>query len=144
MRKGSGKYIYKPGDKHPYEEKACGFCGETKLMRRSRTYCSKSCSTSAAWRDGVNFNLPTGEDHPHWKGDRVSYEALHHRILVARGKASECANRLTARCTSVSFEWAHVHGTDPYDLDNYVALCASCHRKYDVRRDGEYWRFDYR
>lgn len=144
MRKGSGKYIYKPGDKHPYEEKTCGFCGEIKLMRRSRTYCSKSCSTSAKWRDGLDFNIVSGERHPNWKGDQVSYEALHQRITKARGRASLCANRASAVCTSESYEWAHVHGTDPYDVQNYVQLCASCHRKYDIKRDGQYWRFDYR
>jgi hypothetical protein len=144
VRKGSGKYVYKPGDKHPYEKKPCGFCGETKLMRRSGSFCSKSCTTSAHWRDGVDFNLPKGENNASWKGDQVSYAALHHRILVARGKASMCVNRPSFGCTSISFEWAHIHDTDPYNVENYVELCASCHRKYDVKRDGEYWRLGYR
>ena len=140
MRRGSGKYIYKPGDKHPYEYKACGFCKETKLIRRDGTYCSKSCRTSASWQDGTDFNFRTGEAHARWKGDEVSYGALHQRITRRRGKADHCINREQAKCTSTSFEWAHIHETDPHDVNNYVSLCASCHRRYDVKRDGVYWR----
>jgi hypothetical protein len=145
VRKGSGQYIYKPGSKQPYEEKACAFCGEIALIRKTGAYCSKSCSTSAKWRDGVNFNVPAaGPGHPSWGGDQITYGSMHNRVIRTRGKATMCANRPTVHCTSMSFEWAHIHDTDPFDVESYVQLCASCHRKYDIRREGQYWRSDYR
>ena len=31
----------------------------------------------------------------------------------------------------MTFEWAHIHDTNPGDIYNYVSLCKSCHNKYD-------------
>lgn len=37
-------------------------------------------------------------------------------------------------CTSETYEWAHIHGTDAQDANNYRQLCKSCHVAYDDQR----------
>lgn len=38
---------------------------------------------------------------------------------------------MTSGCVSQTYEWAHVHGTDPENPENYRSLCKSCHQIYD-------------
>jgi hypothetical protein len=129
-------YFYQEGDvrkKRPFEKKICPSCQEEKLIPARSTFCSKSCSITNNHEQNV-YTHPGGSDSPSWKGADVSYQHLHRRVQQTRGKASLCENRDLAKCTSDSFDWSHVHGTNPSDPANYVSLCRSCHRSYDVSR----------
>lgn len=82
--------------------------------------------------------------NPAWKGRMASYFAKHIWLNSHFGKATRCENykckypRKTAdRRTLVSpkrFEWALRKGkTYQHKRENFVQLCASCHRFYDNR-----------
>lgn len=66
-----------------------------------------------------------------WKGDQAKYAALHLRVAARRGKPQYCS-----ACDSTieqSYEWANLTGL--YDqVWDYIRLCRSCHRRYDVYR----------
>lgn len=70
-----------------------------------------------------------GERNHMWKGTDANYQAMHVRVQSARGKADHCE-----LCDDgTKFEWANVSG-DYADVDDYMALCLSCHRHLDAAR----------
>lgn len=83
--------------------------------------------------------LPSGADHPQWRGDAASYEALHERITHDRGRA---AMHRCVQCDSPANEWAYNY-TDlnpaidnkgrlySFDVSRYNPMCRSCHRRMD-------------
>jgi hypothetical protein len=78
-------------------------------------------------------------------GDDVTYEAVHWQVSQARGKASDHA---CEHCGQRAAQWAYDRsgvaekrtGPDhrfpglPYskDLTRYMALCISCHKRFDL------------
>lgn len=73
----------------------------------------------------------SGAEHYNWKGSAAKYQAMHNRVMHARGRADHCEWRDTVGCSSIAYEWAHLHETDPGDPQNYVSLCKPCHQSYD-------------
>ncbi len=74
-----------------------------------------------------------GDKHPKWKGDNVHYITFHKWLSYHYGKASICENMECPHKNPKRFEWALVHGkTHSKNKDNYMQLCCSCHRKYDI------------
>lgn len=61
------------------------------------------------------------------------YFRIHNWIAYHHGKASKCEND---KCESVNpkrYEWALLKGMEyKRDRNNYIQLCSSCHRKYDM------------
>jgi hypothetical protein len=59
--------------------------------------------------------------------DGPGYYGCHRRVRTERGRAADqmCA------CGSRARHWAHIHGTDPSDPQNYQAMCQKCHWAYD-------------
>ncbi|QHB37302.1 HNH endonuclease [Gordonia phage Gudmit] len=72
-----------------------------------------------------------GEKNHMWRGDAANYQALHLRVESARGKPSRCARCWTT--TPGRYEWANRTGKYE-DINDYVRLCVSCHRRYDAAR----------
>ncbi len=62
-----------------------------------------------------------------WRGDEVGYTGRHGRVYQARGPATTCING----CSHTHYEWAHRHGTDQLDVNNYDPMCKRCHVHYD-------------
>ena len=52
---------------------------------------------------------------------------MHKRLERIRGRAAD-QGLCWGCCGGKAQEWAWVHGTDPADVMNYVALCVPCHR----------------
>lgn len=78
-----------------------------------------------------------------WKGDGAGYHAIHKWLVKKFGKASKCEN---LNCTypkrtknrsilrlPKGFHWALLHGKKyVHKRENFIMLCNSCHRKYDM------------
>lgn len=63
---------------------------------------------------------------------RAFYSALHHWLKYHFGKASKCENK---ECLGIgsTYEWALKKGClYEYKRENFIELCHSCHRKYDI------------
>jgi hypothetical protein len=136
-RKRNPEYIYKESGSRskPYIYKKCEGCGEVKLIRVTGKNCSRPCAIRKMHADGLSRQA-SGPEHYRWKGSDAGYQAMHHRIVTARGRARHCELRASAGCSSITYEWAHIHGTDRGDPQNYWSLCKSCHIKYDNQRGG--------
>jgi hypothetical protein len=72
-----------------------------------------------------------GKNSKNWKGDNITYFHLHKWLRDNFGKANKCENKL-CNCMSKNYEWALIHEKEYIrDRNNFIMLCASCHRKYD-------------
>lgn len=111
----------------------CETCGSSAMKRKGARFCSKSCSVR--WqRANCEINYSKGSDHYAWKDDLSEYKSIHMRVNRLRGSANHCIYREERSCSSIKYEWAHIHGTDPIDPYNYISLCKSCHIGYDNQR----------
>lgn len=87
--------------------------------------------------------LPTGTDHPGWKGRDIGYTAAHDRVRRLHGSASE---HPCSQCGDAAYHWAYDH-SDPHELvqvingsacpyspdpDRYRPMCVPCHKEYDL------------
>lgn len=80
-----------------------------------KTYCSYRCN---ALRNG-----PRGESHPGWKGDQVSYQALHEWVRKNSSIPRDCQ-----KCgCHADVEAANISGQYKRDLSDWVFVCKSCH-----------------
>ncbi len=67
------------------------------------------------------------EKNNSWKGDKVGYFGLHMWVRKWLGKPEICIG-----CGSDKFlQWANKTGEYKRDLDDWISLCCSCHKKYD-------------
>ena len=69
------------------------------------------------------------ENHPMWAGDKASYSALHKWI---NGQKKE-ESLLCANCgKGNNLHWANKDHEYRRNKEDYVRLCAKCHRRYDI------------
>lgn len=72
-----------------------------------------------------------GERSPQWKGVDVGLDAQHKRIKVVRGTPSRCDHCETTD-SSAYYHWAFNNTGDRLNIYDYLRLCATCHRAYDI------------
>ena len=87
-----------------------------------------------------------GENHWKWKGEKVSYCALHNWVKRWRGRPNHCENpncvypRLDAKKRLMiepkMYCWANKDHSYKRNLDDYISLCQSCHKNYDIKYNG--------
>lgn len=62
-----------------------------------------------------------------WKNENVGYGSLHSWVRREKGEPEACS-----LCGSNKYvEWANISGEYKRDIDDFMALCAKCHRAYD-------------
>lgn len=92
--------------------------------------CRCDCGTEKSVRNVYLLNGMSTKCRSCVKGDSVGYDALHLRVVVARGKPQKCEE-----CgeTEGRMEWANLSG-NYYDVNDYARLCVSCHKRLDHER----------
>ncbi len=74
-----------------------------------------------------------GEKNIMWKGENAGYHALHKWISAARGNPKEC--ELCFRTDKKKYEWASKTHKYLRDVSDWMRVCTSCHRKYDIEHN---------
>ncbi len=70
------------------------------------------------------------------KAEHRHYDNIHQWLKCNYGKASCCENKKCTYKTPKRFEWALVKGKSyEKNIQNYIQLCPSCHRKYDFTEE---------
>jgi hypothetical protein len=69
-----------------------------------------------------------GNKNPAWKGDGVGYKALHAWMRKHKIRAKNCQH---CGNNERRLEIANLNGVYNRDINNYLWLCRSCHRKHD-------------
>jgi hypothetical protein len=75
----------------------------------------------------------TGNEHPFWKGEDVSYSGIHHWIARKLGKPSICEHCGKNGLSSKKIHWANKSGMYLRNTTDWIRLCAKCHKKYDKK-----------
>lgn len=96
------------------------------------------------WKKVVSKKL-SGEKSPFWKGNKVGYTALHDWVRKYLGKPIKCSNaeckypkKNSSRKTlkfPKRFEWANIDHQYQRKKEDYISLCVSCHRNYDIKNN---------
>lgn len=68
-----------------------------------------------------------------WKGDNIGYRAKHLWVIKWKGKPKKCENCGTEDARK--YEWANIDHSYRRILDDYIRMCTSCHRKYDMEHN---------
>lgn len=78
-------------------------------------------------------SMQVKEKHPSWRGEEVSYGALHVWLKKNKTKTGSCSLCGAQRYT----EWANVNPERKRsrNLDDYIEVCKPCH----MRIDGHPW-----
>ena len=120
----------------------------------ARKFCSTKCANSRAnigqfkdghigYRNSGNFKTGhktwnKGKQHmaesnnPLWKGDAVGYHALHRWVTRKLGQPTTCARCNKQNLSKQKIHWANKTGRYCRVLDDWIRLCSSCHRTYDI------------
>lgn len=95
-----------------------------RAKRKHKNYfCSKSCSAKFLSRQRME------DGNPMWKGDNVSYGALHDWVKWRLEKPDLCV-----RCeTEKAFDLANISQQYKRDLSDWEWLCRKCHMEKDGR-----------
>lgn len=71
-----------------------------------------------------------GELSSQWKGMAAGLDAQHKRISAVYGTPKRCEHCGTTD-PATHYHWAFNNAGDRLNVQNYLRLCAACHRKYD-------------
>lgn len=72
-----------------------------------------------------------GQNNPFWKGDAVGYHGIHIWIRKQRGRPSYCEH-CQKTDEAAKYQWANKSGQYKRDVNDWLRLCLSCHKKYDL------------
>lgn len=101
-----------------------------KMSQEQRDKISKTLKEKGI-KPKVRF-MAYGEKHPLWKSSNVSYSGLHYWIRRKLGKPKVCefCGEDKKRMTWANKSWEYKR-----TLDDWLPLCYSCHKKYDLNRE---------
>lgn len=105
-------------------------------LGKTRVLSEATRSAMSAARVGRPTNIPKKYegDHHGWKGDSVSYSGIHKYIKSKLGSPMICSECEFTSENPYKIHWANISGEYKRDLDDWARLCASCHKKHDLRR----------
>ena len=76
-----------------------------------------------------------GERNPNWRGDNIRYDTIHDWVTENLGKPKKCWHCGKDGLTGSKIHWANKSGRYLRDLDDWIRLCAKCHRNYDLKNN---------
>lgn len=98
---------------------------------------------SEEWKRKISEAL-LGEKHPffgvrgekaaNWKGEDVGYSGIHMWIRGQLGLPTECEQCGKDNLTGKKIHWANKSHEYKRDLEDWMRVCVSCHKKYDLER----------
>jgi len=74
-----------------------------------------------------------GEKHPLWKGKEVGYGSLHRWVSRWKGNPKKC--ELCGSEKKKQYEWVNIDHKYKRVLEDYIRMCTSCHRIYDIKNN---------
>ena len=152
-RKENGTFVKgsKPWNKGNKIQSICPICGKhfNKYGKSGakRKSCSRKCSIElikiARAKQIIpkesykKMGLKNSQENSHqWKGEKVSYSGLHRWLYKYKKRPNECQhcgkeNKINKNGSNY-LHWANISGKYKRELDDYIALCPSCHKNYDL------------
>ena len=79
--------------------------------------------------------MPSANNHFAWKGNNVSYRGLHYWVIRQKGYAHTCINCGKQSSNHKMIQWANIDHNYRRVLEDYISLCSSCHKNYDIKNN---------
>ena len=86
-----------------------------------------------SWNSGKEYLQIRNEKNPKWKGDKVGYFGLHTWVIRKLGKPETCEHCGKTGLKGNKIHWANKEHTYKRNLTDWLRLCASCHKLYDLK-----------
>ena len=83
-------------------------------------------------RESVKLSVKKDIESPNWKGDKVLYNGLHKWVARMLGKPTTCEKCKKPNLAGRQIHWANISHEYKRDLSDWIRLCQSCHRNYDL------------
>lgn len=121
--------------KRPFCNMACyAKTRDKELIVRGKPYrILKGAERPAEWTQKQTEKV-SGERNYAWMGEKVGYRGLHQWVRRLKGKPTRCSHCGKESDRPRVIQWANVDGKYRRNLDDFIALCASCHKYYDLSR----------
>ena len=122
---------------------------------RNRPCCSRKCQIKLASKDILEIGKPyritperrkkiwektlqglhenSGQKNYKWKGEKVSYRGLHYWVRRKKGNPTKCSKCGRESTKPRIIQWANIDGKYRRNLDDFIALCVSCHKIFDAK-----------
>lgn len=84
-------------------------------------------------RNKANNPGKSGAKHHNWQGDFTSYRSMHRWVVRHKGQPTKCEHCLKDGLTGHQIHWANISGQYKRDVDDYIRLCAKCHKAFDKK-----------
>ena len=123
---GSIRTQFKKGHK-----KLGGIMKGDKMSEESKLKMSIAKLGKPSHRKGKRFPQGTGENNNSYKGENAGYVAKHSWVTYWKGKPQRC--EMCGTTKAKRFEWANIDHQYHRVLEDYISMCASCHRNYDKK-----------
>lgn len=125
-------------------------------MRNSKGQFVKGTKPVNGFKKGVNQGFGFKKGHPkpknayvfpkghklglgkmyRWKGDNAGVVAMHRWVEKWKGTPKKCEVCGTEK--KGMYDWANVDHSYKRVLEDYIRMCRSCHRNYDIKNNN--WR----
>ena len=79
------------------------------------------------------YYIAVGAENKTWKGDNVGYRALHSWVRRWLGTPDTCEHCGKVGLTGKKINWANKSHKYFRELNDWIRLCVSCHKKYDLK-----------
>lgn len=90
------------------------------------------------WQKGktseCDDRILSGDKHYAWKGDDVGLVSLHKWVYRKLGSPMICEFCGKQCMNNHQIHWANKSGEYKRDLKDWLRLCVSCHKKYDLNK----------
>lgn len=130
MRNEKGQFIKGEYQGYGFKkgvDQGFGFKKGNEPWNRGKTWSSEVREKMSQARKGTQTN----EEHHAWKGNKVCYAALHSWVVRKLGRPTECEWCGKNEHRKHYIQWANIDHEYKRDLNDWVRLCAKCHRTYD-------------
>ncbi len=108
--------------------KSCG-CHRQEILRKNRNQKGKHWKI----KDTSKMKGRVGELSGAWKENGYGYLAVHAWVYRWKGAPKKCESCGTTKAKK--YEWANLDHKYQRILDDFIRLCTSCHRQYDIKNN---------
>ena len=74
--------------------------------------------------------------NPNWKGDKAKQGAIHTWLKKRLGYPQTCEHCGKTGLFGKKIDWANKNHKYKRNFSDWMRLCVSCHRKYDIKYNG--------
>lgn len=74
-----------------------------------------------------------GKNHGNWKGNKAGKYPIYMWVKRMKGKPKKC--EICGSSDKKVYDWANKDHRYKRKLSDYISLCRSCHRKFDIKNN---------